>query len=40
MWDFYHLTVHPDGTRLAFTSYGSAPKHPEIWVMDNFLPNI
>lgn len=36
----YYLNFHPDGKRLAFTSYGPAPKYLELWVMENFLPNI
>jgi beta-lactamase regulating signal transducer with metallopeptidase domain/Tol biopolymer transport system component len=39
MWGFYHLTVHPDGTRLAFSSNGPSWKEPELWVMENFLPD-
>ena len=31
------LSVHPDGQRLAFTSQSW---HSEIWVMENFLPEI
>jgi Tol biopolymer transport system component len=38
MWGFYMLTVHPDGTRLAFCSNGPLWKEPELWVMENFLP--
>jgi beta-lactamase regulating signal transducer with metallopeptidase domain/Tol biopolymer transport system component len=38
MWGFYMLTVHPDGTRLAFCSNGPSWKEPELWVMENFLP--
>jgi len=38
MWGFYELTVHPDGTRLAFASYGPALAQAEIWKMENFLP--
>ncbi len=37
MWDFNMLTVHPDGTRLAFSSNGPSLKEPELWVMENFL---
>ncbi len=40
MWGFYNLTVHPDGTRLAFSSNGPSLKQAELWVMENFLPNI
>jgi Tol biopolymer transport system component/beta-lactamase regulating signal transducer with metallopeptidase domain len=38
MWGFYMLTVHPDGTRLAFISNGPSLKQAELWVMENFLP--
>ena len=30
-----HLTFHPDGRRVAFTSERMAT---ELWVMENFLP--
>jgi beta-lactamase regulating signal transducer with metallopeptidase domain/Tol biopolymer transport system component len=39
MWGFSNLTVHPDGTRLVFGSYGHSRKEPELWVMENFLPD-
>ncbi len=39
MWGFYNLTFDPDGTRLAFSSKGPSLKQPELWVMENFLPN-
>jgi Tol biopolymer transport system component len=29
---------HPDGRQIVFTSYGLTDKGPEIWVMENFLP--
>ncbi len=35
---FRHMTVHPDGRFIAFSSYGSDTKFLEIWVMENFLP--
>jgi len=38
MWAFYNLTVHPDGTRLAFSSNGPSRKQAELWMMENFLP--
>jgi hypothetical protein len=38
MWGFHRLTVHPDGTRLAFISNGPSLKQAELWVMENFLP--
>ena len=37
---FYdNLSAHPDGSRIAFSSYGASWKNPEIWVMENFLPD-
>ena len=39
MWGFYNLTVHPDGTRLAFSSNGPSLKQAELWAMENFLPD-
>jgi Tol biopolymer transport system component len=38
MWGFHRLTVHPDGTQLAFISNGPSLKQAELWVMENFLP--
>ena len=35
MW---HLTIHPDGRQLAYTSTSGEPK-AGIWVMENFLPD-
>jgi len=34
----HHLSVHPDGKRIAFNSYGTSKKEPEIWMIKNFLP--
>ena len=39
MFGFNNLTIHPDGTRIAFSSRGPSLKQPELWVMENFLPN-
>ena len=39
MWGFYNLIFHPDGTQLAFSSNGPSWKEPELWMMENFLPN-
>ena len=33
------ISPHPDGRQIAFTSYGLTDKGPEIWVMENFLPD-
>jgi len=38
MFQIRHLSVHPDGHHLAFSSIGSVKKFPEVWVMENFLP--
>ena len=38
MWGLYFLTVHPDGTRLAFVSNGPSLEQAELWIMENFLP--
>ena len=33
-----HISPHPDGSQIAFTSVGPTLKGPEVWVMKNFLP--
>ncbi len=38
MTKFRHLSIHPDGRHIAFSSSGRAMKYPEVWVMENFLP--
>jgi len=38
MYRIRHLSVHPDGLHLAFSAMGSILKFPEVWVMENFLP--
>ncbi|MFW6139782.1 MAG: tetratricopeptide repeat protein [Acidobacteriota bacterium] len=35
---FGSLSVHPDGRRITFSSRPSEEELPEIWVMENFLP--
>ncbi len=35
---FRHMSIHPDGRHIAFSSFGRATKYPEVWVMENFLP--
>lgn len=32
------ISPHPDGRQIAFTSIGLERKAPEIWVLENFLP--
>jgi Tol biopolymer transport system component len=38
MVDLSHLSAHPDGERLLFSSRGAEKKNNEIWVMEDFLP--
>lgn len=38
MYRFFHLSAHPDGKHLAFSSLGPELVEPELWVMENFLP--
>jgi Tol biopolymer transport system component len=38
MGQIRHLTVHPDGQRIAFSSMGANPEQSQVWVMENFLP--
>ncbi len=33
-----HLSVHPDGQRIAFSSLGANPEQSQVWVMENYLP--
>jgi Tol biopolymer transport system component len=33
-----HLSVHPDGQRMAFSSLGANPEQSQVWTMENFLP--
>ncbi len=35
---FRHLSIHPDGQHIAFSSMGANPEQPQVWVMENFLP--
>jgi len=39
-WGMYHLTVHPDGRQVAFAGRGGASTDSELWVLENFLPEI
>jgi Tol biopolymer transport system component len=32
------ISFHPDGVRFSFSSFGPATNGPEVWVMENFLP--
>lgn len=38
----HHISIHPDGQRIAFTSYTGGPMgtmgKAEVWTMENFLP--
>ena len=38
MAGFRHLSVHPDGQRVAFSSEGANYGQAQVWVMENFLP--
>jgi Tol biopolymer transport system component len=40
MATFRHMSIHPNGRHIAFSSSGRAMKFPEIWVMENFLPKV
>ncbi len=37
-WGIWDLTVHPDGTKLAFAGRGGPSDASELWVLENFLP--
>lgn len=37
---FRHLSVHPDGQQVAFSSFGLNPRYAEVWAMENFLPEV
>ena len=37
---FRHLSFHPDGQHLAFSARPSGSGYPEVWVMENFLPEV
>lgn len=39
MSNLMHLRFHPDGRRIAFTAM-TQPEKAEVWVMENFLPNL
>ena len=34
-----NISPHPDGSRIAFDSFGPTLHGPEVWVMENFLPD-
>ncbi len=40
MRHFRHLSFHPDGRRLTFSSIPPKSNLPNVWVMENFLPKI
>ncbi len=40
MFRMENLNIHPDGKTLAFFSFGATMKMPNLWKMENFLPNI
>jgi hypothetical protein len=35
-----HISVHPDGTRITFSTETLKPEPAQLWVMENFLPAI
>jgi Tol biopolymer transport system component len=39
-WGMFDLTVRPDGRKLAFAGRGGASTDSELWVLENFLPEI
>ena len=38
MIQFWNLSTHRDGKRIAFSSYGTTRPRAAVWVMENFLP--
>jgi Tol biopolymer transport system component len=39
-WGIFNLTVSPDGRQLAFAGRGGASTDSELWVLENFLPEL
>ncbi|MCK4991907.1 MAG: PD40 domain-containing protein, partial [Bacteroidales bacterium] len=39
-WGIFDLTVRPDGRQLAFAGRGGASTDSELWVLENFLPEL
>jgi len=39
-WGMFDLTVRPDGRQLSFAGRGGASTDSELWVLENFLPEI
>ncbi len=35
-----HLRFHPDGRRIVFDAVDARPQNSEVWVMENFLPEL
>ncbi|MCK4495412.1 MAG: hypothetical protein KAU91_03625 [Candidatus Aminicenantes bacterium] len=35
-----YLSIHPEGRKIAFSAKGQTRKPAEIWVMENFLPEL
>ncbi len=35
-----HLRFHPDGRRIVFDAVGAGRQGGEVWVMENFLPEL
>lgn len=39
-WGIFDLTIRPDGRKLAFAGRGGASTDSELWVLENFLPEL
>jgi len=39
-WGIFNLTFHPGGRQLVFAGRGGASTDSELWVLENFLPEI
>jgi hypothetical protein len=35
-----HLRIHPDGRRIAFSARSFEAEQREVWVLENFLPQL
>ena len=40
MYGISYVSIHPNGRQIAFSAHGSTQRPPEIWVMENFLPEL
>jgi len=39
-WGMFNITISPDGRQLSFAGRGGASTDSELWVLENFLPEI